>query len=358
MKLEIKGTIIPDDYQRMFDHYQWSGTSPKKVKDFLGTIEDDSQEIEIYINSQGGYVFSGSEIYSALKEYKGKKTVKIVGLAASAASFIAMAGDEILMSPTGSMMIHNASSETYGDYSEMDKTSEMLQSIDEGIRNAYILKSGMTNESLKELMDKETWLNAQQAIEKKLVDGILFDEKNSLNPNQIVNSLGAPFGALENMYANWKNNEIKNTNEGENMDGKGKIIIEEPTNVAQTEPTKAVEMTAETLKNEHSAIYEEIFNLGINSERERIKNIEDLGVVGHEDLINKAKFEEPTNAEKLAVEIVKAQKNFSADMLKNFADDKKDIIVDNTANPGMLSNDEKSDETAKKIADMMNEGRK
>ena len=127
--------------------------------------------MEIYINSGGGDIFAASEIYSAIREYSGDVKIHVVGLAASAASVIACAGRSDI-SPTAQIMVHNVSSVASGDYHDMDKMSENLQKANETIANAYITKSGMTKEKALEIMDKETWLTADEAVELGLIDEV------------------------------------------------------------------------------------------------------------------------------------------------------------------------------------------
>ncbi|MDY0396784.1 Clp protease ClpP [Virgibacillus halophilus] len=146
----------------------------KKIETALENANGD--DLEIIVNSPGGSVFDGSEIYSTLKDYPGDSTVKIVGIAASAASVIAMAGKKISMSPTAQMMIHNSATGQYGDYRDMDKASEFLKSTNQSIINAYKIKSGKSNEELQAMMDEETWMTAQKAKEHHLIDEIMFEE--------------------------------------------------------------------------------------------------------------------------------------------------------------------------------------
>jgi ATP-dependent protease ClpP protease subunit len=140
----------------------------------------DGEEIEIEVASGGGDVYAGSEIYTALKEYKGNIVAKIVGMAGSAASVIVMAAKTIKMSPTAQMMIHKTSVGAYGNEKDHTKMAEVLQSHDIAIANAYMLKTGMTQEQVLELMDKETYFNAKTALENKLIDEVMFDEELKL----------------------------------------------------------------------------------------------------------------------------------------------------------------------------------
>lgn len=112
-----------------------------------------------------------------LRNHKSKVTVKIDGIAASAASVVAMAGDETLISPTGYLMIHNPMTLASGNKSDMEKAIALLDEIKEGIINAYVRKTGLSRNKISKLMDDETWLNAEKALQLGFVDGILFDDK-------------------------------------------------------------------------------------------------------------------------------------------------------------------------------------
>src|SRR5690625_1994605 len=182
-KIKISGVIIPNDYQRIYDWLEWDATCPRKVEQSLGEVNGD---VTVEINSGGGSLFHGSEIYTMLREYPHNVTVKVTGVTASAASVIMMAGDKILMSPTSQMMIHNATIGTYGDYREMDSASSLLKNANQTAINAYKLKSGMGDDELKDLMDKETWFTAHQALEHKLIDEVMFE-----NPVQVAASFGS-----------------------------------------------------------------------------------------------------------------------------------------------------------------------
>lgn len=174
-KVMIKGPIISNDDQWIYDLFEIEATSPKSVSKQIENAK--GEDLEVEINSGGGSVFDGSEIYTSLKEYQGDVTVKIVGLAASAASVIAMAGKKIVMSPTAQMMIHNASVRASGDYRDMDHMSGILKNVNQTVANAYKLKSGKSDDELLKLMDDETWFTPQQALENGLIDEIMFENQ-------------------------------------------------------------------------------------------------------------------------------------------------------------------------------------
>jgi ATP-dependent protease ClpP protease subunit len=195
-KINIKGTIISSNVQWIYDLFGMEATSPVKVSDALDGADGD--DVEVIINSGGGDVFAGSEIYTELKSYSGNVTVKIVGIAASAASVIAMAGNKVQISPTAQIMIHNVSSRGAGDYRDFQHEADVLKNYNKSIASAYMIKTGMKEEELLSLMDDETWFNAQQAKENKFVDEILFDESpqfaasfgaSTMIPPQVINTI-------------------------------------------------------------------------------------------------------------------------------------------------------------------------
>lgn len=153
---------------------------------FKAELMSGGGDITLWINSPGGDCVAAAQIYNMLMDYPGNVTVKIDGIAASAASVIAMAGTKVLMSPTGLMMIHNPLTIAIGDSEEMQKAIQMLDEVKESIINAYEIKTGLSRARLSHLMDAETWLNANKAIELGFADGILFREEAS--PAQTQNS--------------------------------------------------------------------------------------------------------------------------------------------------------------------------
>ncbi|MGO1368517.1 head maturation protease, ClpP-related [Senegalia sp. (in: firmicutes)] len=154
----------------------WYGdeVTPQIFKDELNSGEGN---ITVWINSPGGDCIAASQIYNMLMEYKGDVTVKIDGIAASAASVIAMAGTEVQISPTGLMMIHNPLTMAFGDAFEMEKAKAMLSEVKESIINAYEIKTGLSRVKLSNLMDAESWFNAKKAIELGFVDNIMFSKE-------------------------------------------------------------------------------------------------------------------------------------------------------------------------------------
>ena len=134
-------------------------------------------DVVIYLNSPGGDCIAASQIYTMLMDYSGNVIVKIDGIAASAASVIAMAGTEVVMAPTSLMMIHNPMTAAFGSREEMEKAIEMLEEVKESIINAYEIKTGLSRARISHLMDSETWMNAKRAIELGFADAMMNEEK-------------------------------------------------------------------------------------------------------------------------------------------------------------------------------------
>lgn len=169
MKVDIKGVIVTNDDKPVYDWCGIESTAPVDIHNAL--VEADGEDLDVYINSGGGDVFSGSEIYAALRDYGGTVNIHIVGLAASAASVIACAGNSDIV-PTAMVMIHNVASGAFGDYHEHAKESDLLQKANEAVAAAYIDKAGISKQKALSLMDKETWLTAAEAVKIGIIDRI------------------------------------------------------------------------------------------------------------------------------------------------------------------------------------------
>lgn len=153
---------------------------------FLSELKAHKGDITVWINSPGGDVVAAAQIYNMLMDHKGNVTVKIDGIAASAASVIAMAGTKVLMSPVSMMMIHNPMTLAFGDKSQMKKVISMLDEVKESILNAYEIKTGMDRNKLAKLMDDETWMNANTAMANKFCDGILSRKEENVEMPEVT----------------------------------------------------------------------------------------------------------------------------------------------------------------------------
>ncbi|WP_266146386.1 head maturation protease, ClpP-related, partial [Escherichia coli] len=166
----------------LYDLFGDDYASPKSVSDLINKANGDDLSVEI--NSGGGIVDAGSEIYTMLRAYNGPVNVNVVGVAYSAASLIAMAGDVVAVSPAGMMMIHNVSSGQMGDYHDMQNAADSLKKSNIAIANAYMAKTGLSQTEILDLMDSTYWLDPQTAIEKGFADKMMFD--NAEKPGKMI----------------------------------------------------------------------------------------------------------------------------------------------------------------------------
>lgn len=179
-RIDIRGVIIPNDYKWYYNWFGEDSTCPRDVQKILDTLTD-GEDLDVYINSPGGVIDAGSEIYTVLRQTGIRCNLKIfiVGEACSAASVIAMAGYSE-MAPTALMMVHCVSSGVNGNHNDMEHMAEVLRTADRAMCTAYTEKTGMTEQEALEMMENETWLTAQQAKERGLVNGIMFEEKETI----------------------------------------------------------------------------------------------------------------------------------------------------------------------------------
>ena len=165
-----KRTLLLDG--EISDETWWGDeVTPQMFRSELNAAEGD---IDLWINSPGGDCYAAAQIYNMLMEYKGNVNVKIDGIAASAASVVAMAGSTVEISPLGLLMLHNPMTVSIGDTHEMERTITFLSEIKESIINAYELKTGLSRAKISRLMDAETWMNAKKAVELGFADSVLY----------------------------------------------------------------------------------------------------------------------------------------------------------------------------------------
>lgn len=177
-KVMIKGAIVPNAWGEMYDYFGMDYASPRSVSAILN--EANAEDVTVEINSGGGVVESGSEIYTMLRSYTGKVTVQVVGIAASSASLIAMAGDVVEMSPASNMMVHRSSSGAYGNIHDMETAVQSAKATDEAIANAYAFKTGISKEEALALMDSTYWITPQDAIDKGFADKMMFEDEQPI----------------------------------------------------------------------------------------------------------------------------------------------------------------------------------
>lgn len=193
VELRIEGDIVDDGEVWVYEWFGEKATAPNAFKEELNQYK--GKNLTVWIDSYGGSVFAGASIYNSLKEHDGKVTVKIDGKAMSAASVIAMAGDEILMSPVAVMMIHNPLTGAYGNMHDLRKVADVLDTIKESIVNSYVNKTGRSKEDISAMMDDETWMSANVAVKEGFADGVLYENE----PFNVENMKEFSFNRLEVM---------------------------------------------------------------------------------------------------------------------------------------------------------------
>lgn len=186
MKISINGYIVPNEYKEVYDWFGIEACCPNDIK--VAKAGGENELLEVTIGTcYGGSIFAGSEIGSEIASHKAGASIEITGLAASAASVIAMYAKSS-MSPTAMMMVHNVSAMAEGDYHTMAKEADTLKQCNKSIAAAYTMKSGMSEADALSMMDKETWLTAAQAKEKGLIDDVMFGQSD---PAQLVAAMSS-----------------------------------------------------------------------------------------------------------------------------------------------------------------------
>lgn len=193
VELRIEGEIVSDDDAWIYEFFGVQHAAPNAFRQALA--EHKGKNITVWVDSWGGDVFAGIGIYNALKEHKGEVTVKIDGKAVSAGSVIAMAGDEVLMSPGSMMMIHNVWTRVVGEAKDLRHQADVLDEIKEGLINIYQAKTGLSRSKISRMMDEETWMSARKAIADGFADGMLYIDKQNDEP---VNAFALSRLAIQN----------------------------------------------------------------------------------------------------------------------------------------------------------------
>jgi ATP-dependent Clp protease, protease subunit len=222
VELRIEGDIVDDDEAWLYEWFGMPSTSPNAFKEELSQFK--GRDITVWIDSYGGSVFAAAGIYNALKEHDGKVTVKIDSKAMSAASVIAMAGDEVLMSPMAVMMIHNPLTTAYGNMHDLRKVADILDTIKESIVNAYALKTGRSRSKISQMMDDETWMSANVAVKEGFADGILYQDQ----PIAVENMKHISFNrlAVVNSASQSIRNAVELFNKQREQDEKERLLLE------------------------------------------------------------------------------------------------------------------------------------
>lgn len=203
-RIKMKGPLIPNNEYEAYEFFGLEAVSAKSITDQFP--EDINEDITLEVNSNGGLVTVGSEIYTALKNYEGHVTVEVTGMAASAASVAIMGADTVKMSPTAQIMIHKALlTRASGNSDDLEKAVNALKSSDQSIINAYVSKTGLSEDEIFEMMKNETFMSANEAIEKGFADELMTFEKD-LGAVASLESGLLPQAVIDDFYSRKKSN--------------------------------------------------------------------------------------------------------------------------------------------------------
>ena len=338
-ELILYGSIGSDEY--------WDDISDKAFKQDIENLGD-VENITLHINSPGGSVFSAVAIANILKNHKAKVTANIDGLAASAATIITSACDTVRMPKNALFMIHNPITFAYGNNQEMQKTVEMLDKVKNSIIETYLNKTKTDKETLSELMDNETWMNAEEAKEYGFIDEILDEnvEKEVIENKLIINNTAFDISKFKN-FKEKKIQEPRVINISVNSTGSPEEIADKFRNIlnsTENQKNKGGNMTLEELKNKFPELCNQIFNegkeAGITKERERMREIDNLDVSNYSELVENAKYNDPVEASVLAVNILNKQKEERIKKLQNIKNDSQNNFTPPVPNNGTAENNE------------------
>lgn len=347
-KIKLTGAIVDNDTARVYRWIGFDAISAKAVDIAIKDLEE-GEELEIDLNSPGGYCSVGAEIYTMLRQAstEGHRIiVNVVGEACSAATVLMCGADEVAASDVAMFMFHNASLRASGKARDMRSATECLEQTDESIVNAYVLKTGREREELHDLIDAETWMSAQRAMEYGFVDRMMFEEElpedGVVIPSPVQNRIDRSIQRVATSSGLIPEDKLEVMREAmiAEMTKNGKVAPAQPedtttsidvnshsaVNINKTQGGN--KMTLQEIYNTHPELQDEVNELvreavaeneatktqdinqaveqAVNAERQRIKDIEDIAGSVPADMVNKAKFEEPCDAKELAFSALKA----------------------------------------------------
>lgn len=343
--INIKGDILDNDWGRIYEYYGWDYMSPKKMENELKSANGD--EVVFMINSGGGSVFDGYDIFNAIKEYRGKTTAKIVGLAASAASFIAMGADKVQACALSQMMIHRAANANQGNAPSHHANGNFLEGVDNTIVKAYTMRNGKTDEEMIKLMDETTWLTPTQALENGIVDEIVND---TVEKPLIINAYEENKQVLMSKLF-----KIDSMDELKMLLNKQIMLGQEVTNSA-TLDIKNIQMEGEKMekpsnKEELVAQYPDLCKQiandaateATNQERVRVKDVLSLQKAGINNLVKQGLEDGLTKGE-VACNILAAQEKLTTETAEAIQEDIQNSNVNNVPSANTPVNQEAEEE--------------
>lgn len=342
-------------YGDLSDSTWWGDeVTPKQFNEDLDSLNG-VNELHIRINSYGGDVFAGHAMLNSINNFKRKNDCEVKvfvdGIAASAASVVAMAGDKIIMPANTMMMVHDPAIGICGYVNEtkLRQYLDAIGPIKDSIVAAYYDRTGIEKDSIAETMKNETWMTAATAIElgyaDVLSDEIELDLQMKSDDLMIINNIEVDCKQFKNMPMQFMNIAKKPP--------KTNAPVNKPEQKPKNEPEEEI-MNKEDLKNKFPDVYNEIFAEGETAERTRIQNIEKLGSPGHEKLVNTAKFEKPINSGQLAEQIIIANNAASKQALEAVKNDASKLDGVDAAKDEIATEAEETEADIKNMVDIMN----
>jgi ATP-dependent protease ClpP protease subunit len=378
-RIKLSGTVVSNDSAAIYRYFGFQVIAPRDVSNAVDECPED-EELVLEINSGGGSVYAGFEIYNILRSCSRKTKAEVFSIAASAASIIAVACDTVLMSPVSNMMIHrSALGRVSGNVETMEQAAQMLNTIDETMLNAYEEKAGdkSSRTKLRHMIENETFLTAEQAVNCGLADGIL-ERKGAEDDSDPMDAVASATGGgisiksaaalfagqmlppvddLRRMMAEQK--KLNNDTEPEQPAPESVQNNSEKEGQKVAEENKVIQDAAELMKA-YPGLTNEIREEAAQAERKRIESIDALALPGFEEIISNAKKDGTQTAGSVAMAIIMAQKEKGQTYLDKAKDDAKAAnSVNSEAAPEAEGKEtEQSDEemakAALKLLDMLN----
>ena len=379
-RIKLSGTVVSNDSAAIYRYFGFQVIAPRDVSHAVDECPED-EELVLEINSGGGSVYAGFEIYNILRSCSRKTKAEVFSIAASAASIIAVACDTVLMSPVSNMMIHrSALRRASGNAETMEQAAQMLNTIDETMLNAYEEKVGdkSSRTKLRHMIENETFLTAEQAVNCGLADGIL-ERKNAEEDSDPMDAVASatdgeisiksaaalfagqmlpPVDDLRRMMAEQK--KLNNDTEPEQPATESVQNNSEKEGQKVAEENKVIQDAAELMKA-YPGLTNEIREEAAQAERKRIESIDALALPGFEEIISNAKKDGTQTAGSVAMAIIMAQKEKGQTYMDKAKDDAEAAnSVNSEAAPEAEGKEtEQSDEemakAALKLLDMLNE---
>lgn len=360
-KIKVRGPIVSNDTAWIYNWLGWDAACPKQIEEGLEAAA--GEDVVIEINSPGGVCVYGYEMYTAIMNYEGKVTANVIS-AMSAATLLVCAADEALISDTGIFMIHNARSSSDGDYRDMQNKADALREFNAGIINAYVKKTGKTREEIQALMDNDSYMSPQTAIEQGFIDGYMFGEPKdaSQEPDNLATQIVAAGG--QQIISEEKAKELikamKIATSQQQQQNIGEVAVSDKGKDKKGgKPMTLQEFLAENpeAQAEMDSATAQAREEGVKTERERMKSLDIIAKTVAPEALEEAKYgEKPIDGPTLAYQALAKGDKLAAAYMKEAMSDSDDSNVSDVG-IGMPDAGEEKDSEAEEMAAYVNKKR-